>query len=262
MSGEPPDAPLIEWPAGETSGSKDVVYITNTHIVAQQPLLAAVIDQRLLVLDNNVFASAGDCVHLSSQVGARDVERTTEGWAVIEHCTLLTGRNVIKLSGLSTGRTRPAAHVLSRANVFAVSPGAIREEISLSAHAPQMTHDNLFDWWEARNGYAPQIARFRNTSGEPGGAAQTFRDGWVGFWGDDHVQQAVTGPSGVLFATVLTSLADLEPRHVALNNAASAARAAEGGGPIGARVEKVGPAGGVTAQQSGAGTRNTGQPDF
>ncbi|MEZ6065284.1 MAG: serine/threonine-protein kinase [Planctomycetaceae bacterium] len=265
FAGEQRDAPLIEW-TGQASGPGRLhAAILDTQIIGQQPLIAANVDQRLLVIDNCVLGSGVDCVELRSQVGAAEVSRPQEGWVLLDSNTFLTGRNALRFTGLSAGRQRPAVRVIAHENVFSITPGVDGSRASVATLPGGMTGGNLFDWWEQRNAYAEQFERFRG-SADGGGAKQSLQQHWVDFWGREHVQQPVAGRSAVLFANVLTSLAALEPRLVTINAASTANKSASDGGPLGARIDRVGPLGGkgtATPATGGkpAGTPS-GRPDF
>ncbi len=242
-----PEEPLVEWVRSEPSANRQFGYIADTYFLGSQPLLAADVDRRLLIVHNSILATRSEGLILRTHLGAAAVEPALAGWAVVQHCTFLIGTRALRLMGNPTGRDAPAAHIECTACVFAPGPGTDVEAAAVLAHPERMTAGNLFDWWERRNGYAPGLKRYRqpSASGTSGANSepQDFSRDWVGFWTASHVDGPVTGPNGVLFKTLVTSLEGISPPVLELMPSCAAARSAPDGGPIGARVDRIGPAG-------------------
>ncbi|MCA9055228.1 MAG: hypothetical protein KDA75_15415, partial [Planctomycetaceae bacterium] len=236
-----PDRALVEWRQSKDAVSRTFTYIADCQFVGSQPLLAADVDRRLLVVRNCLFASHGDGLLLRSRVGAAPVDRAHEGEAELEHNTVLFGGNALRFAGLAAGRRDPAVRVVSTACVFAPAPGPTIETATLLKHPEAMDAGNLFDWWEKRNGYAASIKRYRAAKEPGGGSEQSFNGDWVAFWGRDHVDGPITGPNGVLTSTILTSIANLSPPSVALSRSCAGAAGAPDGTAIGIRTDGVGP---------------------
>lgn len=238
-----PEEPLVEWVRGEQSANRQFAYVADTHFLGSQPLLAADVDRRLLFVHNSIFATRGEGLILRTHLGAVAVEPAQAGWVVVQNSTFLIGTRGWRLVGNPTGRESPAVHVECTACVFAPAPGGAGEAAVVLAHPERMTADNLFDWWEQRNGYAPGLKRFRQTTAAEIAEPQDFTRDWVAFWTPSRVDGPITGPNGVLFKTLVASLEGLSPPMLELMPTCAAARAAPDGGPIGARVDRIGPGG-------------------
>ncbi|MFV0446160.1 MAG: serine/threonine-protein kinase [Planctomycetaceae bacterium] len=241
-----PDAPgLIDCVQSEAPSRRGYGLIRDTQILGSQPLISADVDRRLLVLSNNLLASRNDGVVFRSRSEPAAIAREQEGWVILQHNTLLFGSVGMRFDGLAAGRQAPAVRLLSRENVFGISPGASAASVLLQ-HPPSMTAGNLFDWWETRNGYAPAIKQFRRSQPDAAVSEQSFSSDWVGFWTPEHVESPHLGHNAVLFATVLSSLNSLTPPLVSLSRSSSGFSGAEDGSPIGVRPGSVGPLGTVT----------------
>ena len=236
-----PDRALVEWKQGERGDNRRYGYVADCQFAGTQPLVAADVDQRLLVVRNCLFAGRGDGVVLRSRVGSASVSRAQEGWIELEQNTFLCGGSALRMAGPSAGRTAPAVRVMASASAFAPAPGPTVATASVLRHPEGMTSANLFDWWGRRNGFAASLKRYRVSGDSPGPQPQVFRSDWQGFWGRDHVDTPHVGPNGVLTATLLTSINNLSPPDVKLAASCSGAAGAPDGAAIGIRPGQVGP---------------------
>ncbi len=227
--------PLITWEW--SSGNRKYGLIRDSFLLGGQTLLKGETDQGLFVLDNNVLASHTLALHLRFPHSIHQ----DPTWIEIHRCTFRAGQSAIKIDGLPSQAISYRGHLILSENVFSPAPGSAERKPTVLMHPARMRPDNLVWWWETRNAYDPAFASYRSTGASPRQA--NFEIDWVGFWGTNRVDRPITGPSSVLFATIVPSLQNIDPQNSELLRECAAAHWAEDGGPVGAKVDRLGPQG-------------------
>ncbi len=218
--------PLISFEAGK--GGRRHALLQKSMLVAEQSLLGTR-GSGLLAIEDCILVSGHSLLELQRS-------DSTDGlWIDIDHTTLLAGKTHVDLKGVI--QPRPTLSV--RESVYGTTPGKDAANVCLLTQPGALKEPGI-EWWDNRNGYASSLRRFHSGGGS-GERPQSFLEDWSDYLGDGHLQRPVNDSNAVLFATVLTSLRSIAPRDFALSPGCSSAHAAEGGGPLGARVDRVGP---------------------
>jgi hypothetical protein len=119
-------------------------------------------------------------------------------------------------------------------------------------------------WWEESSAYSDKIGRYLAVEGADAAAAQDLA-GWKEVWGPDHVLRAISGQTAVLLAEAPPEPDKVEARHFALAPTCEAYRWGQGGTPVGAQVQDVGPAAASPTEETPAppgSIRPRNQPGF
>jgi hypothetical protein len=257
------DVPSVEWiPAPGGGGQPRYGLIANSMLSGDSAVVGAELESGLLEFRNCILASAADGldVQLTGAAGR-------DGHLVVSDCTLSCPGTFLRAdTGGSPGG--PRLHVYVDHTVFGPSSATGQGGPSIVTHAAGAESSGRLVWWEDRTAYDRRIHRYRRIAGETDDAAQDFSADWIRAWGPEHVAEALTDPTAVLLATSLPAPERATPENFVLAPNCRAAQYRPGGGPIGARVEAVGP-GAVSApsamtpqQTPKPNTPRPNQPDF
>jgi hypothetical protein len=228
------DVPVIEWTrSGAAKPERDYGLIVDSFIGARHRVIGGDLSGRLLEVHNSVLAGLGNGFDVA-------LGTSGEGHVLLRSCTLSGVESIVRV------RT-PGGDGSARLNFFVKNTVFAPPVESLPGGPAVMTHpqgadqDGRIVWWEEGTAYAQQVQRYRVLDGSKAAGAQDFDAVWVRPWGPDHVLHALTGPKAVLLASNLPSPDRLEAASFRLSEACGAYRWGEGGTPVGAHVEEVGP---------------------
>lgn len=246
---------LVQWlqtPAGRSADRADKTYaeqacLVDTFLAGNGTLIDGDVRQRALFVHNCV--AAGSQVLSLNLAGA---DATIAGAVDLEHSTLAAYGAVfhVQANPAATQSERPL-QVFSNHCLFASpfkSGGKSRPCTLLKYAAPALAQKQI-TWREYANGYSADVRHYLQGHAEKVPTEQTIA-AWVGAWGADRIQRPLTGPNAVRFARELPRRARLSAAHFELDANCAAAGWGDEGSTLGADIEQIDYASGLTSQPS------------
>jgi len=223
------DVPTIEWDGGDDPSQFGL--IEDSLVAGQSQAIGGQLRGQLLDVTNSIIVSGGDGLRF---VVAPAID---PGTVHVSHGTLSAAAAFFRFEPPAEG---PAGRLQVFVDESVYGPPATESGgLALLLQQAQGNRTAGVDWWETRTAVSDRIQRFR-VADNARTATQDVNDIWVRGWGPDHVIDTVSGP----FSVILTGQIDLakpQPADFQLDAKSAAATAAADGGPLGARIESVGP---------------------
>lgn len=257
------DVSTVEWTcaAANHGAAPHCGLITNSMVTGNAAAVGTNLSGGLLELRNSILASAADGLHVQVNGAPEQAMHL-----VISDCTFSCPDTVLRVESAGSPGG-PRLNVYVDQSVFGPSTAPAQGGPAIIAHAAGAETSGRIVWWEERTAYDRRISRYRRITGSPSDAAQDFAADWIRGWGPDHVVDALADPTAVLLASSLPAPERATPESFILAPNCRAAQFRVGGGPIGARIEAVGPDSlastpAAPQQQPKPTTPRSNQPDF
>jgi len=235
------DVPTIEWDGGGDPSRFGL--IEDSLIAGRTQAIGGRIQGQLLEINNSIAVSGGDVLRFVTAASDKT------GTVHISRSTLSAAAAFFRIEPPADGPAGPL-QVFVDDSIYG-PPTVESNGLALLVQQARGDQTAPLDWWESRTAISDRIQRFR-VADDSRTTPQAMDEIWLRGWGPDHINNTVSGPLSVILAVPDIDLAKPRPTDFQLDSRSLAATAAADGGPLGARIESVGPAQIATAGPAGS----------